>query len=280
LRTLIIILATIIAQKVFSQDYFVNTERYLKEAVKSDFRERFDTNDKKKDFKELREYLSEKENLLQALNRQQINLQRRILSDTSELERYNDQLLRLINGKTENNLIEVQSSLIQQYRSEVEFSEDYQDTYKVKVAYVSEVIEYYKQQIDIVRESLRKRKVLDQNLINIKQDIYDCQNVIDSALAPEYKQQEFRVTISICFAALIGILLIVFFYIVFKRSDSTLSKELLSGNGLQFVTLFVLIIAIVLFGILNILQGSELAAILSGISGYILGKGTQSNTGS
>ncbi|MCZ8215454.1 MAG: hypothetical protein O9262_04400, partial [Cyclobacteriaceae bacterium] len=115
------------------------------------------------------------------------------------------------------------------------------------------------------------------NLNNIKQDIYDCRNEIDSALAPEYKEQEFRITISICFAALIGVLLCVFFFIVFKKSDSTLSKDLLSGNGLQFITLFVLIIAIVLFGILNILQGSELAAILSGISGYILGKGTQIN---
>ena len=77
------------------------------------------------------------------------------------------------------------------------------------------------------------------------------------------------------FTILIAILLIVFFVIVYKRSDSTLSKDLLSGNGLQFVTLFVLIIAIILFGILSILQSSELAAILSGISGYILGKGTQ-----
>jgi hypothetical protein len=58
-----------------------------------------------------------------------------------------------------------------------------------------------------------------------------------------------------------------------KKSGEDLSKELLGGNGLQFVTLFVLIIAVILFGILDILQGSELAAILAGISGYILGKG-------
>lgn len=40
----------------------------------------------------------------------------------------------------------------------------------------------------------------------------------------------------------------------------------------EFITLFVLIISIILFGILKILEGRELAAILSGIAGYILGK--------
>lgn len=62
---------------------------------------------------------------------------------------------------------------------------------------------------------------------------------------------------------------------MYKRSDQTLARNLLSETGLQFVTIFILIIAIILFGILNILGGSELAAILSGISGYILGKGGQ-----
>jgi hypothetical protein len=51
------------------------------------------------------------------------------------------------------------------------------------------------------------------------------------------------------------------------------SKSLISSSGLQFITVFILIIAIILFGILKVLGGSELAAILSGISGYILGKG-------
>jgi hypothetical protein len=44
--------------------------------------------------------------------------------------------------------------------------------------------------------------------------------------------------------------------------------------GLQFVTLFSIIIAIILFGVLEILGGKELAALLGGISGYILGRGT------
>jgi hypothetical protein len=38
--------------------------------------------------------------------------------------------------------------------------------------------------------------------------------------------------------------------------------------------LFFLVIAIILFGILRILEGKELSALLGGLSGYILGRGT------
>jgi hypothetical protein len=41
---------------------------------------------------------------------------------------------------------------------------------------------------------------------------------------------------------------------------------------LQFITLFSLIIAIILFGLTDVLQGRELAALPGGISGYILGR--------
>jgi hypothetical protein len=44
--------------------------------------------------------------------------------------------------------------------------------------------------------------------------------------------------------------------------------------GMQFVTLFSLVIAIILFGITSILEAKELAALLGGLSGYILGRVT------
>jgi hypothetical protein len=74
----------------------------------------------------------------------------------------------------------------------------------------------------------------------------------------------------------VGALLIFFFVFISRKSETNLAKDFLSsGNGLQFITLFSLIIAIILFGGLGVLEGRELAAILSGISGYILGKGIQ-----
>ena len=43
-------------------------------------------------------------------------------------------------------------------------------------------------------------------------------------------------------------------------------------KGMQFITLFLIVIAIILFGIMGTLEGRELAALLGGLSGYILGR--------
>ncbi len=44
--------------------------------------------------------------------------------------------------------------------------------------------------------------------------------------------------------------------------------DILGQSGIQFLTLFSLVIAIILFGI----KGKELAALLGGLSGYIFGE--------
>ncbi|MFM9839499.1 MAG: hypothetical protein ACKVOQ_14615 [Cyclobacteriaceae bacterium] len=131
---------------------------------------------------------------------------------------------------------------------------------------------------DVKKDSLMLVRVqnilgkLNRNKQNIEADIDECIATIDSAIAPEYKNQSFKRQISVAFSILIGILIIAFFLIVYLRSDNTISAILLSDGGLQFVTIFVLIIAIILFGVLDILKSNELSAILSGIAGYILGK--------
>jgi hypothetical protein len=59
--------------------------------------------------------------------------------------------------------------------------------------------------------------------------------------------------------------------------DLEAPRQVFSGRaGLQFITLFSLVIAIILFGIVEILEGKELAALLGGLSGYILGRSTSS----
>lgn len=129
----------------------------------------------------------------------------------------------------------------------------------------------------IVRDSVNQINYtrIQESLEGVQYDIFQCEQALNASLSPEFQQQKFRIWTSMTFSALIAVLLCVFFYIMYRRSDKTLARNLLSETGLQFITIFVLIIAIVLFGILNILGGSELAAILSGISGYILGKGGQ-----
>jgi hypothetical protein len=50
-------------------------------------------------------------------------------------------------------------------------------------------------------------------------------------------------------------------------------EEIFRGRaGLQFITIFSLVIAIILFGIAGVLEGKELAALFGGLAGYILGQ--------
>jgi hypothetical protein len=87
-------------------------------------------------------------------------------------------------------------------------------------------------------------------------------------------EQTFKQSISFYYAALIAIVILGFFSIAFRDED--VRKAIFSGEaGIQFVTLFSLVIAIILFGISGILDGRELGALLGGLSGYILGRTRQ-----
>lgn len=90
-------------------------------------------------------------------------------------------------------------------------------------------------------------------------------------------EHSFKVWNSITFAILIGMVILGFFLVAFKDVD--VRKAIFGGeSGIQFVALFSIIIAIILFGISGILEGKELSALLGGLSGYILGRSTGSKT--
>lgn len=83
--------------------------------------------------------------------------------------------------------------------------------------------------------------------------------------------QNFKKQISWSFALLVGIVIVGFFIIAYR--DDEIRKTIFSGDaGLQFITIFSIIIAIILFGITGVLGGKEIAALIGGISGYILGR--------
>ncbi len=260
---------------------YSDVDKYRKAIIPQDYFNRFKKDEDQKNFRKLREFLKEKEDLKTVLE----NLIR-TKSLTAARNDFNKDLFksriekikRKLGNHKENENISVPYELSYEYGESGDlYSLDWDDSIrKNKVVSYSDLKAIQSSYENAITDLSAKDSIiinLNQNLDNVKQDIYNCRSQIDSILAPEYKQQDFRTNISICFTVLIGVLLVSFFVIVYKKSDNSLSKELLSSNGLQFITLFVLIIAVILFGILSILQGSELAAILSGISGYILGKG-------
>jgi hypothetical protein len=123
------------------------------------------------------------------------------------------------------------------------------------------------------RDQVNMINILNSNLKAVNSDRQKAENLIQNIFSVEKGNQEFKTRISLYFSGIIVVLLIVFFLFIYLKSEHGVANEFLSGNGIQFVALFSLIIAIVLFGILGVLEGRELAAILSGISGFILGKG-------
>jgi len=137
--------------------------------------------------------------------------------------------------------------------------------------------------IEDARSAAATNSTLDQVRTLIKQkqmevdDFRKRRDTIDAEMSRridlETPKQKFKTNMSIVFALLVGIVIFGFFVIAFR--DPTVRQEIFSGSsGIQFVTLFSLVIAIILFGITGILEGKELAALLGGLSGYILGKGS------
>ncbi len=118
-------------------------------------------------------------------------------------------------------------------------------------------------------ESLNKELQTQQNEQSWKKEQLRCvQSEISKILSPE---QNFKFWMSAFFAALIG--LVIFGFFVLAYIDANIRRAIFSGqSGLQFLTLFSIVIAIILFGITSILADKELAALLGGLSGYILGR--------
>jgi len=250
-------------------DTDLEIQSYKKMKVPSTFSNELRDDEDKVNFKKLRDFLNRKKNLLNSLNNAEMDTYD-VPKDISDNDDYIKKITDYIEGKDDNFSIPIEDL---NYIYNYTYDTSYDKKYKIKDLQTNlELLQ--KKKIEYA-DRKKEHEYLVKNIEIVNQDINICQNQIDTALDPENRKQEFKTTMSICFVVLIGILLISFFLIVYLRSDNTLSKDLLGGYGLQFITLFVLIIAIILFGILDILKGSELAAMLSGISGYILGKGIQ-----
>lgn len=242
-----------------------NIDEFKKDTIVSDYSKTFITSDDMTNFKKLRNYLQLKQTAITVIQEG--------LSYYSDVQRNID----AINNKSnelEKVMDEAKRNELKEASIDIYFPNcgiDVLGTNMTSLERLKEVKTQLKNCMD--KEYVRQCEFnsLKANLNVVKKDYALCQEQIDSSLAPEYKDQEFRKTISIGFACLLGGLLMVFVVVVF-RSEKNIADYFFSDTGLQFITLFVLIISIILFGILKILEGRELAAILSGIAGYILGK--------
>jgi hypothetical protein len=95
---------------------------------------------------------------------------------------------------------------------------------------------------------------------------------IDSALNQIGSRDYFTLVATGIFGGAVVVVICAFFVLAYRDRENKFFVN--PDIGLQFVTLFSIIIAIILFGVLDILQAKELSALLGGLAGYILGRGT------
>jgi predicted nucleic acid-binding Zn-ribbon protein len=118
------------------------------------------------------------------------------------------------------------------------------------------------------QEKLRSARETLSRLVNNQASV---EEMISEILNPKMEENKFRLWATGAFTILVGVLILGFFYIL--RGNDKIKEAIFSGDsGIQFLTLFSLVIAIILFGITRVLEGKELAALLGGLSGYILGR--------
>lgn len=256
-----------------TRDYYVQI--YQSQDYIPDFKKTFRAESDRLDYKKVREYLNHKEEILRVLrmagDEHYYGMSFSKLYATDYIQSLEDDMKT--RGPDDRILLRLNS-----VRPNFNYNGEYPASY-----IESEILPAVKKRYEetALRDSLNETayKQIQKNIDALQQDISLAEQAIFTALSPEFRDQDFRKWISLTFSGLIAILLLSFFWIIYRRSDASLSRLMLGSSGLQFITVFILIIAIILFGILKVLGGSELAAILSGISGYILGKGGISGEG-
>ncbi len=291
--TMVLLLAGIFQPSLYCQSGdSVNVDvKYTQYRVAPTFETTFSYPEDKKNFKKLRAYFFEQSDLIDRLSGILRNYEGELYygyQDTAKCRQALSETENWISKlKKDAKYVVPRESYYRYKRISTFYEVDWDETFPSESTVIQmEDLEKLRGDLNTVMKSrldkYKKYGQLVSNLSTLKSDLKSCERTIDEALRPETEDQRFRTNMSILFAVLIAILLSVFFFLIFKRGDQNIAKSLLSELGLQFITLFVLIIAIILFGILDILKGSELAAILAGISGYILGSKTNaaSNQGS
>ena len=123
-----------------------------------------------------------------------------------------------------------------------------------------------------IRKDADRRIAEQQEVLTKKQiELSSIESKIDDLLRRDVVTQDFKRIVSLMFAALVLAVIVGFFWLAF--ADKRVRRTIFAGEaGIQFITLFSLVIAIILFGITGILGDKELSALLGGLSGYILGR--------
>lgn len=124
---------------------------------------------------------------------------------------------------------------------------------------------------DALSRAVNEQERLQTEVRNLGYDLDAINNRALRLIEESDADGNFRTWNSAIFSALVGFVIAGFFYIA-SSDDRVRYTIFANDSGIQFITLFSIVIAVILFGIIGVLEGKELSALLGGLSGYILGR--------
>lgn len=133
-------------------------------------------------------------------------------------------------------------------------------------------LESAKLEVGQIRETMSRVAVASEELSG---QLRSMDEVGSELLQTDLGDRAYTTTATLVFGGLVALVIAGFFWIAIT-TDGVSSAIFGGDRGIQFITLFSLVIAIILFGILGVLESKELSALLGGLSGYILGKSSVS----
>lgn len=169
------------------------------------------------------------------------------------------------------------NSDINYYKKLISQSEDtVKIYYEDKLKYAENRLSYLQDELKRSKDDAKQKATYQSQVDSLKAVRNNIEYKINQLMIPKISQQNFMFWASIAFVLLMLILLYTFFKVV--NTDINVRVMIFgSDSGIQFVTLFSIIIAIILFGLTGVLEGKELSALLGSVAGYILGKAKFSN---
>ena len=154
------------------------------------------------------------------------------------------------------------------------------DTSSAALAELNDVrVEQENAKKELLELDIASKKLEDERktLLSTELELENIRSKTDKSISSIDQENEFRLWISAAFTLLVALVITGFFLIVLKKEN--ISADIFSGEkGIQFITLFLIIIAVILFGIMGILESRELSALLGALSGYILGRTSTNKT--
>ena len=160
---------------------------------------------------------------------------------------------------------------LQKFNRELESAQKAPQPDQQRIDFLRRAIESSNDRLQIVKNSAPIVRADKANQDQKRQRLFAIEQRIASLFDATRDTNKFRSLATWAFSLLVLVVVGGFFVIAYRKDG--IAAKIFSGEmGMQFVTLFLIVIAIILFGIMGTLEGRELAALLGGLSGYILGK--------